>query len=268
MDQEQNESFPFPLEPFSNCEQVLRHYGSFFIISCIRYLNLHTDRVLNDYGGYQPKGASFAELLLAVTGKRSEHYDEWLKEHQIPSLEQCNEMMAMLPEYIRRCSELTREALPDAGKCILTIESLKETFQLSELEKLILVTCALIQFDDLYSHAWRYVTGADTNELPTAGFLMNLYHFLLVDSSEGSGNYNFLYHLLKYGLITLKYRETWGEDTPPGMLYISVPRRILSYILGDTASFTPVACRWLNKHDRVRACLQFAILFRTRIRGI
>lgn len=259
MAQEQNESFPFPVEPFSACEQVLRHYGSFFIISCIRYLNLHTERVLNDYGGYQPKGASFAELLLAVTGKRSVHYDEWLSEHQIPSLEDCNEMMAMLPEYIRRCTELTRESLPDAGKSILTIESLKEIFQLSELEKLILVTCVLIQYDELYTHAWRYVTGADSSELPTAGFLMDLYDFLIVDSSEGRNGYQFLYHLLKYGLITLKYRETWGEDTPPGMLYISVPRRILSFILGDTESFTPVACRWLANIDEDTVSLDDAL---------
>lgn len=242
--------FPFEVTPFKSSIDVLKNYGSLFVILCMRYLRTNIEKIINDAGGYSPKSVALSELIETVSGVSSTQGEEWLNSRSVPTLQQCNDMAWALREYIRRCTDLTYEENPESANTILPIENLKQNFHLTELELYIVVSCAVIQYDDRYAHAWRYVTGAGSDELPTAGFLIHLLSFLAKDEKELHQCLDPSGALMRYGLISLQLSSAWNQDTPLGCAPISVPRRIVSYFLGEASSFIPEACRFLADEEQ------------------
>ncbi len=248
MDKSQISDFPFKVAPFESAGDVLRNYGSLFVILCMRYLRINIEKVINDAGGYNPRSVAISELIETVSGENSELGEEWLNNHKVPTLKQCNDMAIALREYIRRCTDLTVENSNNSAS-ILPIELIKENFQLTELELYFVLSCALIQYDERYAHAWRYVTGAGPDELPTAGFLMHLLDFLAKDELELQNCLEPESALRRYGLINVQQVSTWGSDTPIGYAPVSVPNRIVSFIQGGTFRFIPECCHLVSSED-------------------
>lgn len=234
------------ITPYQSTVQLLRDYGSLFILACLRYMHLHTEKLINDMGGYHPKAASVIEMIQSVTGKRAKLCETFLETREVPPLGDCEEMIGALREFIRRRSEATFDEDELKARRILLLDELSQNFQLTELESSILMACVLIQYDDLYASAWRYVTGMDAEDMPSAGFLLALFDFLQEDPIEAYRCFDSSGSLLKYGLISVQPQISWGEDTPLRLLTVKVPKRIVTYILGEPGNYVPAACRWLS----------------------
>ena len=237
--------FHMPVAAYHSPVNAMHHYGSLFIILCLRYLRQNPERMINDAGGYGPRGVSLTELIHTVTQQNSTLAEQWLENRKIPSLEQCNEMIAGYREYIRQCNELTRNA-ENAGPDALPIESIVEYFGLSTLEMYIVVVCALIQMDERYANAWRYVTGAAENEVPSISNIFNLLEFMTSDRSELFRCLRPDSPLVRYALIDIMNNPAWGKDSPIAYSFIKVPRRVLSFLLGEADTYLPPACRMLS----------------------
>ena len=234
------EMFPLPIAVYHSPVDAMHHYGSLFIIMCLRYLRKNPERMINDAGGYSPRSVSLTELIQTVTQQNSEAAEKWLETRKLPTLEQCDELIASYREYIRRCNETTFETA-EAQLGSIPVEQLRENFQLSTLEIYIVLVCALIQMDERYANAWRYVTGASEREMPSVSFVLGLLGFLSEDSNEIYRCLRPDSTLVRYALVELMNNPSWGKESPVAYSYIKVPRRILSYLLGDSDAYMPPA---------------------------
>ncbi|MBO4351347.1 MAG: ATP-binding protein [Proteobacteria bacterium] len=246
MPDETNE-FPLPVTAFESPHEVLHYYGALFVALCLRYIHRHVESIVNDAGGYSPKSVALAELIHTLSGESSKQGLDWLKNRNLPPLERCEQMVQLFCEHIRLRTEKTYETKSNA-QSILYIDAIKDRFILNELETYILISAALIQFDERYTHAWQYVTGASANEMPSAGFFLKLLDF-------SAHNLEDIYQclqpqspLLRYGLVTLKPLPGWDAQTPDIYARLTVPKSILAYFLGDTSAYVPSACKLIYKN--------------------
>ena len=75
--------------PFTSTYEVLRYHGTLFLALCMRYLRANPSKILNDYGGYNPKSASFQEMRMCLNATCNESIcNEWFNECNMPTLEQ------------------------------------------------------------------------------------------------------------------------------------------------------------------------------------
>ena len=88
------EMFPLPIAVYHSPVDAMHHYGSLFIIMCLRYLRKNPERMINDAGGYSPRSVSLTELIQTVTQQNSEAAEKWLETRKLPTLEQCDELIA------------------------------------------------------------------------------------------------------------------------------------------------------------------------------
>ncbi len=247
MPDETNE-FPLPVTAFESPHEVLHYYGALFVALCLRYIHRHVETIVNDAGGYSPKSVALAELIHTLSGESSKQGIDWLKNKNLPPQERCEQMVQLFSEHIRLRTEKTYETKSNA-QSILYIDAIKDRFILNDLETYILISAALIQFDERYTRAWQYVTGSSPNEIPSAGFFLKLLDFSAHTLEDIYQCLQPQSPLLRYGLIILKPLPGWDTQTPDIYARLAVPKSILAYFLGNTNAYVPSACRLIYKNQ-------------------
>ncbi|MBO4350705.1 MAG: ATP-binding protein, partial [Proteobacteria bacterium] len=223
--------------------------GAWFSVLCMRSMRCHSNRLISDLGGYSPKTVSSAELIQNVA---SDHVHEdsqtWLDEREIPSFEQCSEMMAVIMSGIHARTEATFEAHGgETLETILPAESLRQAFSLSDTDLTILICLALVQYDDRFARAWRYVSGEQEYARMTVGSLMMLLDFIPKDELRKA------FHpdspLRRHALIQFGIRENWGRETPIAFSPVFIPNRLVSYLLAEPCHVAIPGCRILESES-------------------
>ena len=245
---------PGSVSPFGSHIEMMHAYGEVFVILCLQYMGRHAERIVNDAGGYGPQSVALAELFEAVTGQHSQQSLEWMQGHRVPPPESCRLAAQARLEHVRHCCERTFEAYV-AGKLTsfpektdpMPVETLRNNFGLTQLEVFVILACALIQFDDRYARAYRYVTGAAPDARPTVGFLLELLRGFARDDQELVSCFLQTSTLRRYALVALGSVSGWGEDAPVNCAPVSVPNRIVAFLLGNQDACMPEACRLLEK---------------------
>ncbi|MBQ9244296.1 MAG: ATP-binding protein [Proteobacteria bacterium] len=246
---------PGAVSPFESHVSMMHAYGEVFVILCLRYMGLHGERIVNDAGGYGPQSVALAELFEAVTGQRSQQSLEWMQGHRVPPPEACRLAAQARLEHIRHCCERTFEA-HEAGKLEnfpkdadpVPVETLQNNFGLTTLEVFVILSCALIQFDERYARAWHYVTGANADAHPTAGFLTELLRDFARDDRELVSCFMQTSALRRYALVEIASAPGRNDSEPPvSSAQVSVPNRIVSLLIGNQAVCVPESCRMLER---------------------
>ncbi len=233
--------------PYTNPTEVLHEYGAWFCALCLRAMRSHAMRLLNDSGGYSPKSVSAGELIQTLSEYDDSSAQTWLDEHHIPSFDQCNEYLALIMSVIHKRIDETFEKLNGINvESVTPSESLKQAFELSETELHILICLVLVQFDDKYARAFRYVFGTAENAHVTVGSILLLFDFanaidirsaFLPDSA-----------LVRNALIQFIPLENWGNETPLNNSPVFASNRIVSYLLGEPGIVDIVGCKRLEPY--------------------
>ncbi len=147
--------------------------------------------------------------------------------------------------HIHTRTEATFEALNGVQfEDRLPEEALKQAFGLTDTELHILVVLALIQYDEKYARAWRYVFGAAENARITVGNLQLLFDY--VDPIEFRSAFLPGSALRRNALIQFGVLENWGAETPTAFAPVFVPNRILSFLLAEDCFVDIAGCQQLQ----------------------
>ena len=95
---------------YQSPREIMDDYGAWFAALCLRYIRQHSDFIVNDFGTFAPAIPSLSEIVHILSNSNSQLSQNWLDEHEVPTLEQCSELLAMIMTSIRERTEATFES--------------------------------------------------------------------------------------------------------------------------------------------------------------
>ena len=240
LDSQQQEASPHAedekqLESFSEEELAFRSSRERFQVLCnlikglvIRYIRLHSPRLLNDSGMVQAARISAHEVLHVSGIEYDASGEEWLNRRKFPTLSNTNAQLARFRSVIERRIEATY-ALNQME--VMIPETIQAQFKLSANELLLLCVVAAPQLDENITRLYQFATGLDTTIFP--GWF---YADLLADGDlEPIDILQMLdpdSPLRMYSLVEVGRQSDWGNLTPILQAPLSVPNRITSFLVG------------------------------------
>ena len=218
----------------------------------IRYLRLHSERLLNDAGTFHASQTSSKEVLHVAGLKQDRSGDVWLDKQGFPQLRVVLEQLHRFRGVIERRIEATYAI----GRMNVMIpEMIQAQFQLSSTELLLLCVIAAPQIEQEISRLYRYATGLETTIFP--GWF---YADLIADEENTPAD---ILHLLEadqplrmYSLVDVGRQTDWGALTPVLHAPVSVPNRITAFLLGHETESTAEYAE-IHRPDKVRDELIF-----------
>ena len=233
---------------YQSPREIMDDYGAWFAALCLRYIRQHSDFIVNDFGTFAPAIPSLSEIVHILSNSNSQLSQNWLDEHEVPTLEQCSELLAMIMTSIRERTEATFESCEGIHlDKYLPGEFLKQAFGLESYEIEMLMVLALIQYDERYARIWRYVSGAAEYAPLNASYLQRLFDF--VDPEKFRRVLSAQSSLRRNVLISLGVVPSWKSDTPLAYAPIFLPNRILSFLLGEPADIDISGVKLLRMTD-------------------
>lgn len=196
----------------------------------VRYILRYTRRILSDSHQADMRWPTIDEVALA-TGVSDIDVagTTWLSEHKFPMLSGVEHSLAdfqrALDDRIAATDELDHLEY-------LTPERISGEFQLNDMEIVLLCAIAAPQTDNDILRLYQFATGMDSTLFP--GFF---YAELLANENYAPDDILTLltptHPLRLYSLIEAGAHSEWGKSTPPSLAPLSVPNRIISFLLGS-----------------------------------
>ena len=195
----------------------------------LRYIRNYSTRMLSDNGNYSP-GLSSAREVLYITGILPEVAGTaWLNEHGFPTIGDIELQLNAYFGHVRRRIDATRAL---KRNIVLAPENIQQQFHLNEYELLLLCVVAAGQVDDEIARLFQFATGLNTTIFP--GWF---YADLIANDSISTID---VLHLMDPGkpltmlsLVEVGRQADWGVRTPVLQAPVSVPNRIVSFLLGE-----------------------------------
>lgn len=213
----------------------------------IRYVRMHSERLLTDTGALRASVPSAHEVLQISGVTVDETGDNWLDTCYFPQLNDVEEQLARFRIVIEKRIEATYAS----GKMdILVPETLQAQFQLSPTELLLLCAVAMPQLSEDIARLYKFATGLETTIFP--GWF---YADLLAESEAETLDVLSLLDpsrpLRLFSLIDVGTQADWGNLTPILHAPLSVPNRIASFLVGGEAdSRVPYAELWQPSDEK------------------
>lgn len=212
----------------------------------IRYIRLHSERLLTDTGVLRASVPSAHEVLQISGVSVDDTGDNWLDACGFPQLNDVEEQLARFRIVIEKRIEATYAA----GKMdILVPETLQAQFQLTPLELLLLCAIAMPQLNEDIARLYKFATGLETTIFP--GWF---YADLLAENDAETMDVLELLGpsrpLRLLSLIDVGTQTDWGYLTQILQAPLSVPNRIASFLVGgETDNRVPYAELWHPKGE-------------------
>ncbi|MBQ9396722.1 MAG: AAA family ATPase [Proteobacteria bacterium] len=228
--------------------EIMDDYGAWFAALCLRYIRQYSDFLINDFGGFAPATPSLSEIVRLLCNENSDVSQKWFDEHEVPSLKDLSEGLAVIMSSIHARTEATFESCngENLDKC-LPGEYLKQAFGLESYEIEILMVLALVQYDDRYARIWRYVSGAPEYAPLNASYIQRLFDF--VEPEKLRHTLSMQSALRRNVLISVGIVPSWKSDTPLAYAPIILPNRILSFLLGESDDIDIGGIRMLRNRE-------------------
>lgn len=221
------------------------------VVLCMikRHLALRGHRLLQADGKANDLYVSLNEATAVLSGTTTLATETLLRKLGWPSVHSVEEDLGALFRRIeRRC--LDTESLSDPPR--LPLQLLRTRFHLSE-RQLRLILCAaapLLRVDiaRIYTFAW----GDFATKQPTVGFLTELASDRHTDPLEMLSEFGPESPLIQNRLLLTHDVTTWGHPTPLLHRGVSVPDRIVSWIISDSAELANRDTHWQDSKPTQR----------------
>ncbi|MBQ9394211.1 MAG: ATP-binding protein, partial [Proteobacteria bacterium] len=212
----------------------------------VRYIRLHSERLLTDTGAVRASTPSVREVLQTSGIFVDDTGDNWLDACYFPQL---NDIEVQLSRF-RALIDKRIEATYEAGKMSLLVpETIQAQFQLTPTELLLLCAVTVPQLNADIARLYKFATGLETTIFP--GWF---YADLLAESESETLDILSLLDpsrpLRMFSLIDVGTQADWGNLTPILQAPLSVPNRIASFLVGgETDRRVPYAELWQPKGE-------------------
>ena len=195
----------------------------------LRYIRNYSSRLLSDKGSYAPGFTSAREVLNIAGLSQEVAGTAWLNEHGFPTI---GDVELQLDGYLRHIHKRIEATRAIKRFSVLTPELIQQQFHLNDHELLLLCVIAAGQVDDGIARLFQFATGLNSTIFP-GWFYADLI-------AAGNKKPLDILHLLDPGqpltmlsLVEVGRQTDWGSRTPVLQAPISVPNRIVSFLLGE-----------------------------------
>lgn len=226
-DQQEEEALPMLLaydevfEHFDDYCDLFRGFG-------LKFLRVYSERFVEGGTARSYKHVTPQEVLHLAGWRDCVEGDAWLNSQDFPTI---GDILVQIAHFRNIINE--RLVLSQKKGKTLPLETLREQFQLTELEHLLLIAVACAQLNDDIARIFQFATGQTASKLFSAIFFAELL-------APDKGGIRAVLDCLKPGralrefsLIELGQTEEWGAHTPLLRAPLTVPERILSFMMGE-----------------------------------